>query len=558
MRAINQLILIFSLIATTTGFTATRVTEVEGMIRKDVTNYIQMIKPDLNFSVFVKVEPRLNTASRAEQGESLPFFTSESEVYEIEPWSDPETPPFKLYAKIQKASVQISFTTDIDVQNIKDLELNILRSAGLVIGRDEVRIELLNTPLISKNFSTVLFSEKNISVTIMSLVILFLGTVMFVTLNRYLSIRTNVETSSSDNNKNDPLMPAIPLMNQTSPIKRQSSNVGKLSFSDPTRSTELLRDKIKQILDSQTFPNLNDMIILMDLLESNIKSFAFFVYELPKQVQDEVYAKGKTDLWYKGFSEIGEIDPDIFHSIDRMLRSRNYKSTEVFEELLIQCWRMNDNLGNFLHKIDKSEAISILYYLPKKIAIRVARDAFPGGWGDLLADTKIPAISKVDRLKSLLELSYEFSPKYTKSSLDTYTKRQDLLEYLKLCRTHEEEDIYKIIGDGSLLEQIRPPFYKFFYLDKENMRSVFDSITIDRWAITLFEINRDYRIKLDAILDEKERYMIDTYLSQFTATGLDNELISNIKEEIGHITNQKLKVINKELEKGIQNSDKAA
>ena len=558
MRFMKAISLLTILIMSNITFAATRVSEVESIIRKDVTNYIQMIKPDLNFSVFVKVEPRLNTASRADRGESLPFFTSDSEELEVEPWSDPSTPMFKLYAKIQKATVQVSFTTEIDVQNLKDLELNILRSAGLVSGRDEVRVELLNKPIISKNFSTVLLSERNISVTIMSLVILFLGTIMFVTLNRYLSIRTNVESKGSDSSQRDPVPQASPIMGQNFSNSLQSSNVGKLSFSDPTRSTELLRDKIKQILDSQTFPNLDDMTILMDLLEHNITSFAFFVYELPKQVQDEVYAKGKTDLWYKGFSEIGELDPDIFHSIDRMLRSRNYKSTEVFEELLIQCWRMDNNLGKFLQKIDKKEAMSILYYLPKNIAIKVARDTFPGGWGDLLSDEKIPAISNSDRLKTLIEMSYEFSPEYTKSSLDTYIKRQDLLEYLKLCQTHEEEDIYKVIGDGSPLEQIRPPFYKFFYLDEKLMRTVFDKMTIDRWAIALFDINREYRSKIDAILDEKEQYMINAYHSQLQSTGVNKELISQVKEDIGAITGQAFYVEKVKLAEGSDQIEKAA
>ncbi|MBT7608366.1 MAG: hypothetical protein HN576_01330 [Bacteriovoracaceae bacterium] len=537
MRKTHLLIIVLvSFFSTNLVYSATRVVEIEGMIRGDVRNYIHLIKPGLNFSVYVKVAPRLSAKSRYENEGSLPFFSSETETIQEEPWSNPETPLFKLYAKILKVTIEINFASGVDVKNIKDFELNILRSTGLVPGRDEVKIDFLKQPLISRDFKTVLLSERNISITIMSLVILFLGTIIFVTLNRYLSIRTendakNANNQNSDSAANTNLLPhsSGPIM----PINGQSSKMGKLSFSDPTRSTELLRDKLKQILHSESFPNLNDMIILFKMLKSNIRSFAFLVYELPTAVQDEIYAKGKTDLWYKGFSEVGEIDPEIFHSIDKMLRSRNYMANKPFEELLIQCWRMDADLGTFLQKIDKQEAMSVLYYLPKNISIKVARDTFPGSWGGLLSDTKIPAMSNFDRLQQLLKLSYEFSPEYTKNSLETYISRQDLLEYLKNSQPHEEEDIYKILGEDSALSKLRPPFFSFFYLENEIRREVFEKIPFDRWGIAIFDINWEFRVKLDEILNEKEKYMLSAYLGQMDASGIDLDSVSIVRETIG-------------------------
>jgi hypothetical protein len=548
MRKIHLLIIaLASIFSTNPLFSATRVVEIEGMIRSDVSNYIRLIKPGLNFSVYVKVAPRLSAKSRLENDESLPFFSSDTEAIEEEPWSNPETPIFKLYSKILKATIQINFASGIDVRNIKDFELNILRSTGLVPGRDEVKIDLLGQPFISRDFNSILFSERNISITIMSLVILFLGTIIFVTLNRYLSIRTENNANAVNNQSNDAAASASSLPLSSGPIQslqNQTSKMGKLSFSDPTRSTELLRDKLKQILHSESFPNLNDMVILMEMLQSNIRSFAFLVYELPTAVQDEIYAKGKTELWYKGFSDVGEIDPDIFHSIDKMLRSRNYMANKPFEELLIQCWRMDADLAAFLRKITKQEAMSILYYLPKNISIKIARDTFPGSWGGLLSDTKIPAMSNFDRLKQLLELSYEFSPKYTKNSLETYISRQDLLEYLKRCQPHEEEDIYKILGQDSALSKLRPPFFSFFYLDKEVRREVFELIPFDRWGIAIFDVNWEYRVKLDEILDEKETYMLGVYLGQLNAAGIDIESATIIREEIGREVQKVEKRIN--------------
>jgi len=519
---------------------ADRVSEIEGLIREDVKNHIRLIRPNLNFTVYVKVTPRLNTENRVNSGESLPFFSTESDDFEVEPWSDPEAPVFKLYSRIKKAEVEINFSSSVEIANIKDFELNVIRSVGLIPGRDEVKVDFVGKPLITKNFSTVLFSERNIAVTIMALVVLFLGTIIFVTLNRYLSIRT-ATTQSSENQleKNQSLESTIPLGGGSAvgpSLGGVSSKLGKLSFSDPTRSTELLRDKLKQILSSQTFPNLNDMLILMDILKTNIRGFAFLIYELPTEIQDKVYAQGKSELWYKGFTEVGELDPDIFHSIDRMLRSRNFKSTELFESLLIQCWRMDKSLEDFIKKIDKKEAFSILYYLPKNIAISVARRIYPGGWGELLGEDKIPAISNVDRLKELLRVSLEYAPPYTKKSLETYTNRQDLVAYLKECRPSEEEDIYKVLGENSELEKIRPPFYIFFTLDKESKREIYEMLSLDKWALAIFDTPREYRQQIEGILSDKESYLLGVYLTRLNNSQVDHSTINDVREEIGKIT----------------------
>ena len=523
-------------------FAEDRVGEVEGLIREDVKNYIRLIRPGLNFSVYVKVKPRLNTESRVQSGDSLPFFSNESEEVEIEPWRDPNTPIFKLYARIQKADIEINFSSSVQIANIKDFQLNVIRSVGLIPGRDDVKINFVNQPVIKKNFSTILFSERNIAVTIIACVILFLGTIFFVTLNRYLSIRTattRAKQNASDKPESNETPGVAPMVSGgMSNISSGgvSSKLGKLSFSDPTRSTELLRDKLKQIINSQTFPNLNDMLILMEMLEHNIRSFAFLVYELPKEIQDKVYEQGKTDLWYKGFTEVGELDPDIFHSIDKMLRSRNFKSNELFESLLIQCWRMDKTLEGFIKRIDKKEAFSILYYLPKNIAISVARSVYPGSWGDLLSEEKIPAISNAERLKDLLKISNEFAPPYTKKSLETYTSRQDLVTYLKECRPNEEEDIYKVLGDNSELEKIRPPFFAFFKLNKDDKRSVFELMPLDRWAIALFDAPREYRQIFEEILSEKEVYLLSVYLTRLNSSDLDHFTINEVRENIGKLT----------------------
>lgn len=538
-RLIKLVIAITFLLSAGKLFASDRVTEIEGLIRTDVSNYIKLIKPGLNFSVYVKVTPRLNSQTRVNTGESLPFFSSEEDDVQIEPWSDQNTPVFKLYSRIQKAEVEINFSTDVKILNLKDFELNVIRSVGLIPGRDEVKVEFIGQPLIKKDFSTVLFNERNVSITIMSLVILFLGTIMFVTLNRYLSIRTAV-SEGSGNKENSPINePPVPIsgINSTgSTVLGGESKVGKLSFSDPTRSTELLRDKLKQILESGTFPNLNDMLILMEMLETNIRGFAFLIYELPVEIQDMIYEKGKTDLWYKGFTEVGELDPEIFHSVDKMLRARNLKSNELFETLLIQCWRMENNLTEFIKRLDKKEAFALLYYLPKNISINVARSVYPGGWGDLLGEEKIPAITSFERLNQLIELSYEFEPKYTKKSLETFMNRQDLMTYLKECKPNEEEDIYKVLGENSELEKLRPPFFTYFYLDRDSRSDIFKQLSLDNWALSIFDAPREFKLKLEEVLSDKEKYLLGIYLSRYNQHGVDFQTINNIRENIGRLT----------------------
>ena len=90
------------------------------------------------------------------------------------------------------------------------------------------------------------------------------------------------------------------------------------------------------------------------------------------------------------------------------------------------------------------------------------------------------------------------------------------------------------------------------------MRSVFEKMSIDRWAIALDGCTQEYRSKLDAILDEKEQYMINAYVSQLQNTQVDEDLLSQLREEIGLLTGQVIQFNKNESEQGNVSSEKAA
>ena len=73
---------------------------------------------------------------------------------------------------------------------------------------------------------------------------------------------------------------------------------------------------------------------------------------------------------------------------------------------------------------------------------------------------------------------------------------------------------------------------------------MFELIPFDRWGIAIFDVNWEYRVKLDEILDEKETYMLGVYLGQLNAAGIDIESATIIREEIGREVQKVEKRIN--------------
>jgi hypothetical protein len=297
-----------------------------------------------------------------------------------------------------------------------------------------------------------------------------------------------------------------------------SSGTSNISLSDPTKTIALIKSKIEQIQTSETFPNLNDMIMLNELVKNDLETFGYIIYEFNQDSQNLIFSRGCGDNWYQAYNEVGSPSVKCLNFLEKMSRNRNYNSSKQFEDLLIMCWRLGDKLKDVIAKIEYKDAMSILFYIPKSLSIPVARDVFPGRWADVLSNKKIPAITNKEKIESYKSLCATVFPLLSVDALESYRKQRDLLIYLKHSSPVEEEDVYKILGSESELSSLRPPFYVLFDLSLEDKRRLVDAFSLSQWALALFNVPRDLRKKIDEVLNDKERYLLGDslkYLDQY-------------------------------------------
>ena len=70
------------------------------------------------------------------------------------------------------------------------------------------------------------------------------------------------------------------------------------------------------------------------------------------------------------------------------------------------------------------------------------------------------------------------------------------------------------MGDQNNLSTIRPPFFKFFELNKEERLEVYQKFSMNEWAVACFNIDRAEKDLVTDLMDDKEKYLFSHTLQQ--------------------------------------------
>lgn len=480
-----------------------KVVEVQDKLKSDIELFVEKFAPNAKYSVKVKVIP-LRRNSNFYSEENLPFMEFEQEHIQDE-WDSNESNIYDLLSRIKEARVSLYIDDKIKIEDRSRFKDALLSEVNLIPGRDSVSIETISTPVMRETFNW-----RNYSEILLFGAILVLTVILGVGLN---SLSSNLRSSVTSSNQEVKATPnnipsqAIAGQSSTKLLGRDLGEIkGDLNIQDPTKINEVVSTKILKLTQSEFFPKLSDMVYLEELLMIDSSSFSYLIYEFPQNVQKSIYQKGKGDSWFRGFSDVGFPSKKVLITLDKMLRDRDLVHTQSFEELLIYSWRLGDELAPFIKSIEKDIAFTILRYLPKNISIPVARECFPGFWGALLQDQL--EINIDDKLnKELIANLLRITPQFNYSSLQEFKNRKDLFRYLDSVEPHEERDVYSVMEESAQLEKIRPAFYRFFELEKEERRFIFEKYNLNEWAIACFNIERNEKEKIIEIMDDKERYM---------------------------------------------------
>lgn len=517
MKRINFLLFILFAVFNISGVKAEspRVIEIQEKIKTDISDFLEKFSPNTKYSVQVKVKPLRRRYDQNSRNEDLPFMEFQEDLI-LDEWDDPKTNVYSLYSRISEARVSIFIEDKVTIENRSKFKEALLLDVNLVPGRDSVTIEAISTPVLE-----TAFNWKDQTEILLLGVMLIIAVVLGVGLNSLSKKIIPQQALNSNENKNDRSspVPAAPTMSAVAPIPSSTGNgggfselKGDLNIQDPSQINAVVGKKITKLLDSDVFPTLSDMVIFEELLKKDPSSFSYLVYEFPLDAQKNIYQLGKGELWFKGFSDVGFPSKVVLISLDTMIRNRTVHQDQNFENLLIHSWRLTKNLTSFIKSVSKEEAFSILYYLPKDISIPVARKCFPGSWGGILEDKPVNVLSDTKKIQSLITEVLRLQPYFNYESLQVFKNRKDLLVYLDTVEPHEEKDIYSVMGEENDLSSVRPPFYKFFELEKEKRANVYKKFSMNEWAVACFNIERHDKDIVTDLMDEKEKYLFSHIL----------------------------------------------
>jgi hypothetical protein len=480
--------------------------------------------------VTVKIEAlRRSTGSNYKpQQERLPYYDLSEEEIRDE-WDDPSASLYVLQSRIQKATVMISLPKalkDEEVQEIKDTLSNLLR---LIPGRDEVKIEQRNWSLGANFWYYAMLSLGGLALLLIGMT--------FISRNWAKRLASAIATiKPKDRADNEGASVATTGANSgAAALPGGSSGSGDLKFRDPLKTREFISGRIQELLKNPGFPNLQAMIEMDRLAERHPKDLGALLMEFPLAMQKQLFGLSYKASWLTAFTEPGELTGDSIELIDRLCRLQYEENAKEWEQLVIQVWRQGTERVNFLKSLTKDEAFAILKTMPSSVAVPAARVAFPGSWAVLLDPTFKPTTLTPGRIKEIYWYTLEKKPMNDFAELERYRQEKDLLSYLLISTLPEEKDIYGALQQTSFLWQVRPPFFLVLEQKEEVLKKVFERVTLDEWALALFNVARDFRQPVEKLFNSKQKFIFINKMKTIEQAGLDRSVMGHAREKIAKV-----------------------
>lgn len=507
-----------------------RVSELQDKLTEYARGYLQTRLQGVPFMVTVKIEAlrRASGSNYRPQQEKLPYYDLSEEEIRDE-WDDPSASLYVLQSRIQKAIVMISLPKALkeeEVQEIKDTLTNLLR---LIPGRDEIKIEQRNWSLGESfwYYSGLVFG----AVFLMLMGFVFISQSWTRRLSNAIMAIKPKERAEGDAGVVNPGAS----LNTSGPNGNASNASGDLKFRDPLKTREFVSGRVQELLKNPAFPNLQAMIEMDKLAERMPKGLGALLMEFPLSKQKEIFSFSYKTSWLSALTEPGELTNESIELVDSLCRLQYDAASTDWQNLIIQVWRMGNDQSRVLKALSKEEAFSILKAMPSSAAVPAARLAFPGAWAVLLDPNFEPKSIGTSRVKEIYQSLVKEKPLNDFLALERFRQEKDLLAYLHIASVPEERDVYGALPKNSYLWQVRPPFYQILELKEEQLKKVFERVTLDDWALALFNVSRDYRVQIENLFNSKQKFLFTNKMRAIEAAGFDRGVLGHARERIARI-----------------------
>lgn len=518
-----------------------RVAELEKTLAKEGLELLKGRFPDKPFLIKVKIEAMFRDANRRDLAqEKLPYMDLSGEEV-VDEWDDPNTSLSTLINRVRKIHVNASIPSGLSDDEVAELKETLMSSLGMIEGRDSIEINkrnwgALDKPESSLNGETVAWTAAGWILLVSALI----GSAWFATARIGRSLKEAQKMNEAGSNSAGSLGPGVSFADST---KRESNSGrgGDIRFTDPVKNREIIAGSLRVLAGHPSFPGLEDMQIFHRFGTENPSEMGALLSEFPVELRMKVFGYSYEEFWLKALTEPGEITSASVELLNRCLRIQRNDTDLEFQELLVLVWRLDNKASEFFGGVDQNEAFAILSGIPKAISLKIARESFPGSWGQLLDSGFNPMPIPAKRVSQLKAKALELFPLRDMSLLKKFKRESDLLEFLKTADPGTEKEIYKVSGPDSMLSEVRPAFFRIFEQSEDHHLKLVSKLRIEEWAQALFNCARDDRRGIEKHFSDKQKFRYMELLKSFDGNSPDPEAIGEIREKIARISQELLK-----------------
>lgn len=506
-----------------------RVVELEDRLNRDAAAYIKARFPDVPFMVIVRVDPlrrEVRTPSSAAT-ESLPYFESFENDEEIrDEWDNSQIPLMALLNRVRKISVQISVPSQLKAAEVDEMRDGIFNILHLTPARDAIEVSRREWAMESVPWLGVYIAGAALFLLLIGLLV-----INRTSANRIARALTEMKVQNNGQSQSSGSIAPMNMESDTSASKRSQSQ--EVKFNDPIKMKELASSLISFLVNSGKFPNHHDMFVLDRLGQVAPDKLGGLLMEFPAAIQTELFKYSSGHHWVQSLNEPGFLDFECLEALQALAQNTRDERSMKVKSAVLSVWRLGDSRSKFLRTMPRDEAFALLSEMPKSIAVAEARKAFPGAWGAIL-DSGFKGKELSDkRAHEIHDMAVMLESLADISEVKRYRSDKELLEYVKIADPVEEREIYEAASSDSLIHKIRPPFYPVFMQAEDSLKVFVGKISVDRWALALFNVVKSERQTVDKHLSEKQKFLLIERFKRFDQVAPSADAVGTAREFIG-------------------------
>lgn len=506
-----------------------RVVELEDRLNRDAAAYIKARFPDVPFMVIVRVDPLrrdVRTPSSA-RTESLPYFESFENEEEIrDEWDNSQIPLMALLNRVRKISVQISVPAQLKEAEVNEMRDGIFNILHLTPARDAIEVNRREWAMESVPWLGVYIAGAALFLLLIGLLV-----INRTSANRIARALTEMKVQNNGQSQSSGAIAPMGIESDTSGSKRSQSQ--EVKFNDPIKMKELASSLIGFLVNSGKFPNHHDMFVLDRLGQTAPDKLGGLLMEFPATVQTELFKYSSGHHWVQSLNEPGFLDFECLEALQALAQNTRDERSMKVKSAVLAVWRLGDSRSKFLRTMPRDEAFALLSEMPKSIAVAEARKAFPGAWGAILDSNFKGKELNEKRAQEIHDMAIMLEALADISEVKRYRSDKELLEYVKIADPVEEREIYEAASGDSLIHKIRPPFYPVFMQSEDVLKVFVGKISVDRWALALFNVVKSERQTVDKHLSEKQKFLLIERFKRFDQQAPSAEAVGSAREFVG-------------------------